>query len=197
MKLYLNKASPYARLVLVVAHEKGLAERLELAWTDPWASSDELLAVNPLSKVPTLVLPDGEPLIESSCICDYLDVAGEGRRLIPSPLSERVPVLRRYGIGRSLIDSAFGAVIDRRYSAGATLAARWLEAVKRGIAALDRDLTLSAGRERDMGDLAIVVGLSYIEFRLAEAEWRRAAPRLADWFEQVNARPSMKATAPE
>jgi glutathione S-transferase len=35
MKLYLNQTSPYARLVLVVAHEKELADRIECVWTDP------------------------------------------------------------------------------------------------------------------------------------------------------------------
>ena len=197
MKLYLNKASPYARLVMVVAREKRMHDQIELVWTDPWASSDDLLAVNPFSKVPTLVLPDGEPLVESACICDYLDAAGEGRRLVPAALAERVPVLRKYGVGRALIDSAFGAVIDRRYSAGNTLAARWLVAAKRGVKVLDADHTLSATREPDMGDLAIGVALSYIDFRLKEVEWRAAAPRLGDWFEHVNARPSMRETAPE
>ena len=197
MKLYLNKASPYARLVLVVAHEKNLQDRIELVWTDPWASKDELLAVNAFSKVPTLVLSVGQSLVESSCICDYLDTAGEGTRLVPAALTERAPVLRKYGLGRALIDSAFGCVIDRRYSAGTTLAARWLESAKRGVKALDADRSLSAVRETDMGDLAIAVGLSYIDFRLPEIGWRAAAPRLAEWYEHVNARSSLKATGPE
>ncbi|HYC46174.1 MAG TPA: glutathione S-transferase family protein [Burkholderiales bacterium] len=197
MKLYLNKASPYARLVLVVAHEKGLPGRIELVWTDPWASSDELLTVNPFSKVPALVLPDGQPLVESGCICDYLDGAGEGRRLMPAAPAERVPVLRKYGFGRALIDSAFGAVIDRRYSAGSTLATRWIEAVNRGVGTLGHDVARAAHAEPDLGDLAIAVGLSYLDFRLREIAWRAAAPRLANWFEHVNARPSMQRTAPE
>src|ERR1044072_8926485 len=85
MKLYLNKASPYARLVLVVAHEKSMSEELELVWTDPWASEERLLEVNRFSKVPPLALDgnENETLIESSCICDYLDDVGVGRRLLP------------------------------------------------------------------------------------------------------------------
>ena len=59
MKLYLNKASPYARLALVVAHEKGLANDLELQWVDPWALAAEFLAVAPLARVPVLVTDDG------------------------------------------------------------------------------------------------------------------------------------------
>ena len=69
MKLYLNKASPYARLVMVVIHEKRLADSVELAWTDPWASPPDLLAINPLAKVPALITDGGLPIIDSVCIC--------------------------------------------------------------------------------------------------------------------------------
>ena len=43
MKLYLNKTSPYARLVMVVAHEKGLEKKIEPHWTDPWESAPSKL----------------------------------------------------------------------------------------------------------------------------------------------------------
>jgi len=113
MKLYLNKTSPYARLVMVVAHEKGLTRKIELAWTDPWASSFDLLAANPFSKVPTLLTDDGLPIVDSICICDYLDEVGGGLRLIPPRGSDRVRTLRKYGLGRGLIDAAFGVTIER------------------------------------------------------------------------------------
>ena len=61
MRLFLNQASPYARLARVVVHEKCLADQVELVWTDPWASPPELLAVNPAAKVPALVTDD-DPL---------------------------------------------------------------------------------------------------------------------------------------
>src|SRR5688500_14141318 len=102
MKLYLNKASPYARLVLVVAHEKALAGRLELVWTDPWASDASLLAVTPLSMVPVLIARDGQPLVESGVICKYLDAVGDGPALVPADAAVRLTMLRKYGLGRGL-----------------------------------------------------------------------------------------------
>src|SRR5215216_254366 len=130
MKLYLNKASPYARLVLVVAYEKRLSERIELVWTDPWASEERLLGVTPLAKVPVLIAEDGEPLVESACICDYLDALGGGAALLPSAGNARLRVLRKYGVGRGLIDVAFGAVIEKRYGSGgdSVLVERWRSA---------------------------------------------------------------------
>jgi glutathione S-transferase len=197
MKLYLNKASPYARLVLVVAHEKRLSERIELVWTDPWASEQSLLGVTPLAKVPVMIAEDDEPLVESACICDYLDGLGAGRALLPRAENGRLPVLRKYGLGRGLIDVAFGAVIEQRYGGGgdSTLIERWRTAVGRTAAVLEKDSTL--GSTPDLGDLTIAVALSYVDFRMSDIQWRVSAPRLAAWFERIATRPSLVATAPE
>lgn len=61
----------------------------------PWSifgNADELQAVNPLIRVPTLVLDDGEVLIESHLILDYIDsLVPVERRMFPSaePLRHR------------------------------------------------------------------------------------------------------------
>lgn len=59
MKLWYAPTAPFARKVRVAAHELGLAEKLQLVEVDPW-SDPRLRALNPLAKVPTLVLDDGE-----------------------------------------------------------------------------------------------------------------------------------------
>ena len=201
MKLYLNKTSPYARLVMVVAHEKALTRKIELAWTDPWTSSPELLAANPFSRVPTLLTDDGLPIVDSNCICDYLDEVGGGPRLIPAHGNDRARTLRKYGLGRGLIDTAFGVTIERRFhDAGGELALadRWLASIARALDAFegDREL-LSPNGTVDLGDLAIGVGLSYAEFRLPELKWKSSLPKLSGWFGRLEARPSLRLTAPE
>jgi len=201
MRLYLNKTSPYARLVMVVLNEKALIDKVDLIWTDPWASPAELLVVNPLAKVPALVTDDSQPIVESGCICDYLDYLGAGRMLLPADLPSRLGVLRKYGLGRGLIDVAFGVTIDRRFSPRdhkSVLAERWLQAVGMSIKAIERDAPLTPeGMPPDMGDLAIAVGLSYVAFRLPEVMWRESAPKVARWFDMISMRPSMQRTAPE
>lgn len=201
MKLYLNKTSPYARLVMVVLHEKALIDKVDFVWTDPWASPTELVAVNPLAKVPALVTDEGQSIVESGCICDYLDHLGAGQPLLPAALPSRLSVLRKYGLGRGLIDVAFGVTIDRRFfprDQKSVLAERWLQAVNLSIRTMERDAPLTPeGAPPDMGDLAIAVGLSYVAFRLPEVVWRESAPRLAKWFDLISQRPSMQRTAPE
>jgi glutathione S-transferase len=201
MKLYLNKTSPYARLVMVVAHEKALAQQIECVWTDPWTSPAQLLQVNPLAKVPALVTDGGQTLTESGCICDYLDDIGSGRRLVPREQPARLPVLRKYGLGRGLTDAAFGVTIQRRFAAPGgkpVLAERWLDALGRALSALEHDTTLAVSDTApDLGDLALAVGLDYVGFRLPEADWRARAPRLVPWFAGMSARTAMQRTAPE
>lgn len=200
MKLFLNKASPYARLALVVIHEKRLADRVELMWTDPWASPPDLLAVNPAAKVPALVTAGGQPITDSMCICTYLDDIGHGVRLLPDAAPARVPALMKYGLGRGLIDAAFGVTIERRYSnpdGKAVLPERWLAAVRRTINVLEQDPALMRVEEQpDIGDLAIAIGLAYVEFRLPEVRWRDGARALAGWLDRFGERPSMRLTAP-
>lgn len=198
MKLYLNKPSPYARLVFVVAHEKNLAGRLELEWTDPWQNPAELTRVNPFSRVPALVTDDGLTIVDSACICDYLDRLGSGRSLLPAELKERTAVLRRYGLARTLTDSAFGAVIERRFNPAAgepALAKRWLAAVAAALDAMEHDASIAcATAQPDLGDLALAVALGYIDFRLKEVAWSTGRPRLAAWHGEINKRESMRAT---
>lgn len=63
MKLFCNATSPFARKVRVALHEMGLAERVEEIITDPFAAAPppELLAANPLSRIPTLITDEGWP----------------------------------------------------------------------------------------------------------------------------------------
>jgi glutathione S-transferase len=56
---------------------------------------DAIRRYNPLGRVPTLVLDDGEALIESAAILDYLDErAGAQRALMPASGSERRRALK-------------------------------------------------------------------------------------------------------
>lgn len=196
MKLYLNKTSPYARLVLVTAAEAGLAQQIEKIWVEPWDDVPELLAVNPLAKVPALLTADGVALIESAVICDYLLSLTASEALLPAEPQARTATLHRLGLGRATIDCAFGAVIRRRYqdSADSVLSRRWLAALPRAAASLE---PLCAARlampQPDLGDLAVAVAFAYLDFRLPDIDWRKQAPQLAVLVDRLGQRASMRA----
>jgi GST-like protein len=54
----------------------------------------ELLAINPLGQIPTLVLADGTVLSESAAILIYLGLEYPGHALLPETASERAQALR-------------------------------------------------------------------------------------------------------
>lgn len=94
MKLIGLFDSPYVRRVVVSLRLQGFAfEHLPLS---VFRHIDEMRKINPLVKVPMLVLDSGEKLIESSYILDYLDgeVAPE-RRLVPATGAPRRQVLQQ------------------------------------------------------------------------------------------------------
>ena len=196
MKLYLNKTSPYARLVLVTAAEAGLAQQIEKVWVEPWDDAPELLAVNPLAKVPALLTAEGVALIESGVICDYLLSLTANEALLPAEPQARTDTLHRLGLGRATIDCAFGAVIRRRYgdNEDGVLSQRWLAALPRAAASLE---PLCAARlaapQPDLGDLAVAVAFSYLDFRLPGIDWRGPAPQLAALVDRLGQRASMRA----
>lgn len=199
MKLFFSSASPYVRKVMVVAHEIGLAERLEKVpvVTLPTKPAPELMAENPLAKVPTLVLPGGEVLFDSRVICEYLD-AGEGGSLFGTGAA-RWRNLVDQSVGDGLLDAA----LLLRYETVARPAelrwADWLAGQWAKIhTALDR-LEARCGDldgRVDIGTIAIACALGYFDFRFADFDWRGSRPALAAWFAAFAARDSMVATTP-
>jgi glutathione S-transferase len=191
MKLYYNRPSPYARKVLVVAHEKSLMARLEPHEVDPWSDPPELHAATPVGKVPALVTDDGALITESTLIGEYLD------GLSPEPplmAGARMDVLARAALAQGLTDAAFGIVIERRRPAERQWDS-WIDRLRRAVERTLPRVTVAPGRF-DLGDIALACALAYLDFRLTEIGWRHAHPALAGWLDEVNLRPSMQATWP-
>jgi glutathione S-transferase len=72
MKLYSLPLSPYAARVRGSIYAKNLPVEI-VTPADDWRSSPEFRALNPLVKIPVLVLDDGTPLPESAVIVEYLE----------------------------------------------------------------------------------------------------------------------------
>ena len=108
MKLFYSPASPFARKVIVTAHEAGLAEQIEMAniSTSPFDTNEELAKNNPLGKIPSLVLEDGQQLFDSRVICEFLDSLNEGDKLLPASGMDRYNVLVTQSLGDGIMDAA-------------------------------------------------------------------------------------------
>src|SRR6478735_453345 len=93
MQLIGVNRSPYTRRVAIALTSYGVA--YEQRAISGFGDRDEVRLVNPLGRIPVLVLDDGEALIDSGAIIDYLDETYGGERpLTPPSGSERRTVLR-------------------------------------------------------------------------------------------------------
>ena len=196
MNLYLNQASPYARLIRVLLVETGLDAETELIFVDPWQAPDELLMASPASKVPALTLKDGTRLVESACISDYLIHQSSRSALSPMSHPDAETRLQILGLGRAAMDCSFGSVIQQRFVPGSLLIERWLATLPRIAGALEE---LYAGRistDADLADLTVAVAFENIHFRLPEIQWRSQAPHLAERVGSLGRRASLETTRP-
>lgn len=77
---------------------------------------DKFAHLNPLKRVPTLALDNGEVLIESSAILDHLDETyGRDRALIAASGSARRAALKRIGTATAIADKAVTYFYTRRF----------------------------------------------------------------------------------
>lgn len=200
MKLFYALASPFVRKCLVAAHELGLRDRIELvsAVPSPVNRDANVVAHNPLGKIPTLITADGVTLYDSRVICEFLDDLG-GRRLLPAAGPRRWSVL----VDQSLADGIMDAAVLGRYETFARPEAlRWDAWLTGQFAKVDSSLNeferraAALGDRIDVGTIALGAALGYLDFRYASLAWRDRHPLLAQWFETFAARDSMKATNP-
>jgi glutathione S-transferase len=191
VKLYYSVASPYSRKARVTAHEKGLADRIELVPVETANPEPDFLASNPFGKIPALVADDGAVIIESATIAEYLDGIGEGPSLAGP---DRADVARRAAFGQAMIDAAYSMVIEGRRPADKQMP-ETIEKRKKSLERAVPGCEVAPGRF-DLGDIALACALGYMDFRLPQLDWRAVNPALAAWYEDVKKRPSMQATAP-
>ena len=198
MKLFWSSRSPFVRKVMVTAHELGLAGRIraERVVVSAAAPNSEVMAANPLNKIPTLVLDDGTALYDSRVICEYLDTLHDGPRLFPADAGARFAALRRQALGDGLMDTILLRLGEQARPA-ATQSEKHLSAYRLKIAAaLDRLESEADGLAGALGigHIAIGCALAHLDFRFAADDWRAGHPRLAQWYGQFAGRPSLRAT---
>lgn len=198
MQLYHAAVSPFARKVRVLVREKGLLGRVEEISVNPLGNPKELQAVNPLGKIPALVLSDGCALFDSPVICEYLDTISGAPRFLPKEGERRWQVLRLQALADGMMDAAVAMVYENRRP-DAQRSPEWQQRRSEGIL---RSVTLLEAQASQLappahlGSIAVACALGYLDFRLPELDWRRDHPRLAAQYLALSALPGMQATQP-
>lgn len=198
MELKYSPTSPFARKVLVVAHEVGVVDRITLSAVDLRGDRHELSALNPLSKVPAFVTDDGAVIYDSAVICEYLDTTFGAHRLLPAHGPQRWDVSTRVALADGMLDAAVLVRVERTRSTDRQ-SAEWIERqMGKVTAALNTfEHTLpSANKPLDMADVALVCGLGYMPMRLPELVDYPKWPRLREFHARMCERASFARTMP-
>jgi glutathione S-transferase len=200
MQLYYSQTSPFARKVLMLAIEAGLADRIALQAVNVWEPASAIRKANPLGKIPALILDDGTALYDSPVIAEYLDSLHGGRRFFPQEGMLRWRALRWQALSDGMCDAA----VLRRMEMlrPQTLRSQEWDARQRQavVSALDvmeaQAADLASAEALDIGGLATMAALGYLDFRFADEPWRSGRPALTGWFEAAARRLSFIETLP-
>src|SRR5580692_7647555 len=119
----------------------------------------EFRKVNPLGKIPALVLDDGSVLIDSPVICEYLNQLGGGK-FFPGmslwrPSSGRWKALGLQALGDGLADAAVGWVHEQRRppeQRSEDISANYLSQVNTALDALER---VNFAKDPTIGEIAV------------------------------------------
>ena len=200
MKLFFGGLSPFVRKVMVVAHELGVAERIEInpAMVTPFKTHEDVAAVNPLGKIPAACLDDGSPLYGSGVICEYLDATHGPGKLFPAGPA-RWTALRRAALGDGILEAGSLARIETLRPDG-TQWQDWrdhqLAKVQRALVAAEADVENLATSDITIGEIGLGCALGWLDVRLPGVQWRPVHAGLSRWFDAVSERPSFAATKP-
>ena len=202
MKLTFSPASPFARKVRIAAIELGLIDKIEFfaATVAPDKPMTTIRRSRRLKKLPVLILDNGDVILDSYVIVEYLDELAGGGKLIPALRTAALEDQDRpFAVaGRARFHAAVPLREDGA-AGGAALAGLVRRSLEQG---LDRHGALRAAGRRmlarplDIAQIALVCVLGYADFRFADCGWRKAYPNLDRFHDKMLERPSVKISLP-
>lgn len=190
MRLLSAPPSPFGRKVKIVAHMKGLIDRIAIESSDTRDPANlALRQANPLGKIPVLILADGTTLYDSHVICEYLDALAADTVLFPRSGIERYVALTRAALADGIMEAGVLMVYEERFREPAERSAGWIARQKSkadaGFAALERAASaggLGWAAHPTYDHIAIACALGYFDLRFA-GTWRAECPQLVGWLD--------------
>ena len=202
MKLLGTPTSPYVRKVRLMLLEKNIPH--EYLIDPPREPGSLVVRVNPLGRIPALILDDETCVFDSPVIAEYVDTLNDDPILIPRDNAlARMRVKRWEALADGIMDSAIAVRNERirpeekQEPGNITL---HNNAISRALdfasISLGNDAWVN-GKEISLGDLALFSTLVYLDLRQPERDWRSPHPNLAYLFDQLAQRPSGKQSLAE
>ncbi|PUB14857.1 glutathione S-transferase [Yoonia sediminilitoris] len=199
MKLLMSPASPFVRKVRVLLRETDQLDQVEEleVTTTAFATDPQIIAVNPLGKIPALVRDDGPAIYDSRVITRFLDDLANANFY---PRHHIWEVLTLEATADAIMEAAVSMAYEVRLRPQQEQSPAWIEAqwekVTRAVAAIDSRWMSHLSGPMDISHIAVACALSYLDLRHDARNWRAGNVPLAAWHADFVERESMKATAP-
>lgn len=199
MKLLGSNTSPYVRKVRLVLLEKNIPHSYVV--DPPREPGSQVARVNPLGRIPALILDDETCVFDSPVIAEYADTLNDTPILIPrSDARARMRVRRWEALADGIIDSAVVVRTESLRPVGKQdpeVSQRHNDAITRALEFAAAQLgprVWCEGTSISLADLALVSALLYLDLRQADRDWRGTHPDLAAWFVRISDRASVRTT---
>ena len=199
MKLLGSPASPFMRKARVFAIEKGID--VEFVLDRPSEPGSRIAGLNPLGKMPVLVLDDGEAVYDSVVIVDCLEGIKREPQLVPGDFRGRIAVRRWEALGDGIAEAAINLSHQYGPMADAEKRAAWTPRqqakIERGLSLVERSIARHEwlhGERFTLADIAAGNAIAYVETVLPGFERKSRFPGLAVYVERLMARPSFRRT---
>lgn len=189
MQLYHEKSSPYANCVGMVITEVGIKEQINVIEIYPFDDQEDFIKANPLAKVPCLVV-DGETIVDSEVICDYLDANYNGGALFNTIYGDwRLKTF--YSICSGLMDVCVGRRVEQTREQEGTKSDYWWQRYNNVIMRTLNDIETRLAilpEEFTVLHINLFSCLSYLDFRHFDIDWRKDFKALADFHNNFSSR---------
>jgi glutathione S-transferase len=202
MKVTFSPASPFARKVRIAAIELGLIDRIEFApaTVAPGQANDEYSRITPLKKLPVLILDNGDVILDSYVIVEYLDELAGGGKLIPASGPTRWQVKTDHSLLQGMLDSMLLCRYEKMVRPAGLQWQAWSDdhwnRAWTGMARFEKQAEMLARPQLDIAQIGLVCVLGYADFRFADCGWRKAFPKLDAFHQKMLERPSVKISVP-
>ena len=201
MKLAFSPGSPFARKVRIAAIELGLIDKIELFTTTvaPGQPNPEYSKIYPMKKLPALILSNGDIIVDSYVIVEYLDELAGGGKLIPASGPTRWKVKSDHSMLQAMLDSMLLCRYEKMVRPQGLQWQGWSDdhwnRAWTGMAHFENQPDMLS-RPLDISQIALVCVLGYADYRFADCGWRKAYPKLDAFHEKMLQRPSVKISVP-
>jgi glutathione S-transferase len=201
MKLIGMLDSPYVRRTAICMKLLGVGFYHEAV--SVFSSYQAFEQINPVVKAPTLVFDDGQTMMDSTLIIDFLDrLAAPGASLMPADHGQRRTAFRQVGLALAACDKTVQIVYERKLRPAEKVHQPWIDRVSRQLlaayGALEAELAAMPppASQPGLAEVSIGVAWTFTQMMVPEIVLASDYPALRAFSQWAEQRPEFAAFPP-